>query len=102
MMRSFLAEMPREILEAAQVDGAGVVRQPTSVVMPVVVPGIAATSLIFSWNEFLLAVNLIATRAGTAPIYLIGFISSQGLFLTKLYAAATLVSLPVLIAGFAV
>ena len=38
---------------------------------------------------------------GTAPIFLDGFISSQGLFLAKLCAAATLVSLPVLIAGFA-
>jgi sorbitol/mannitol transport system permease protein len=40
-------------------------------------------------------------RASTAPIFLVGFISSQGLFLAKLCAAATLVSLPVLIAGFA-
>ena len=45
------------------------------------------------------AVNLTATRASTAPIFLVGFISSQGLFLAKLCAAATLVSLPVLIAG---
>ncbi len=41
------------------------------------------------------------TLIATAPIFLVGFISSQGLFLAKLCAAATLVSLPVLIAGFA-
>jgi sorbitol/mannitol transport system permease protein len=104
MLRSFLVEVPKEILEAAQVDGAGLTRTLVSIVAPIAVPGIAATSLIcfiFSWNEFMLAVNLTAVRASTAPIFLVGFISSQGLFLAKLCAAATLVSLPVLIAGFA-
>jgi sorbitol/mannitol transport system permease protein len=104
MMQSFLAEVPKEILEAAQVDGAGLLRTLTQIVAPIAAPGLAATSLIcfiFSWNEFMFAVNLTATRASTAPIFLVGFISSQGLFLAKLCAAATLVSLPVLIAGFA-
>ncbi len=104
MMRSFLAEVPKEILEAAQVDGAGLVRTLWNVVAPVAAPGIAATSLIciiFSWNEFMFAVNLTAVVASTAPIFLVGFISSQGLFLAKLCAAATLLSLPVLIVGFA-
>ena len=104
MMRSFLAEVPFEILEAAQVDGAGFTRTLVSIIAPITTPGIAATSLIcfiFSWNEFMFAVNLTAVRAATSPIFLVGFISSQGLFLAKLCAAATLVSLPVLIAGFA-
>ena len=104
MMRSFLAEVPKEILEAAQMDGAGLLRVLWNVIAPVALPGIVATSLIcfiFSWNEFMFAVNLTAIRASTAPIFLVGFISSQGLFLAKLCAAATLVSLPVLIAGFA-
>lgn len=47
------------------------------------------------------AVNLTATRASTAPIVLVGFISGQGLFLAKLCTAATLVSLSVVIARFA-
>ena len=104
MMQSFLAEVPKEILEAAQVDGAGLVRTLTQIVAPIAAPGLAATSLIcfiFSWNEFMFAVNLTATRASTAPVFLVSFISSQGLFLAQLCAAATLVSLPVLIAGFA-
>ena len=104
MMRSFLAEVPFEVLEAAQVDGAGFIRTLVSIIAPITMPGLAATSLIcfiFSWNEFMFAVNLTAVVASTAPIFLVGFISSQGLFLAKLCAAATLVSLPVLIAGFA-
>jgi polyol transport system permease protein len=104
MMQSFLAEVPKEILEAAEVDGAGLLRLLWNIVLPIAAPGIAATSLIcfiFSWNEFMFAVNLTATQASTSPVFLVGFITSEGLFLAKLCAAATLVSLPVLIAGFA-
>jgi polyol transport system permease protein len=103
MLRSFLGEVPPEILEAAQVDGAGLLRTIRQIIAPVAMPGIAATALIcviFSWNEFMFAVNLTAVRAATAPVFLVGFITSEGLFLGKLCAAATLVSLPVLIAGF--
>ncbi|WP_405876224.1 MULTISPECIES: carbohydrate ABC transporter permease [unclassified Streptomyces] len=104
MMRSFLAEVPKEILEAAEVDGANLLTVLWRVVAPVAMPGLAATSLIcfiFSWNEFMFAVNLTATQASTAPVFLVGFITNEGLFLARLCAAATLVSLPVLIAGFA-
>jgi sorbitol/mannitol transport system permease protein len=104
MMRSFLAEVPVEILEAASMDGAGLLRTLRQVVAPIVLPGIAATSLIcfiFSWNELLLARTLTGTVAETAPVYLTGFVTSQGLFLAQVCAAAFVVSLPVLIAGFA-
>src|SRR3954466_5534627 len=104
MMRSFLAEVPVEMLEAASVDGAGLVRTLRSIVVPVVAPGIAATSLIcfiFSWNELLFARVLTATVAQTSPVFLTGFVTSQGLFLAKVCAASIVVSLPVLIAGFA-
>jgi sorbitol/mannitol transport system permease protein len=104
MMRSFLAEVPVEMLEAAAMDGAGLVRSLRDVVAPVVMPGIAATSLIcfiFSWNELLFARVLTATVAQTAPVFLTGFVTSQGLFLAQVCAAAIVVSLPVLIAGFA-
>jgi sorbitol/mannitol transport system permease protein len=104
MMRSFLAEVPVEMLEAASLDGAGLIRTLRSVIVPIVLPGIAATSLIcfiFSWNELLFARVLTATVAQTAPVYLTGFVTSQGLFLAKVCAAAVAVSLPVIVAGFA-
>jgi sorbitol/mannitol transport system permease protein len=104
MMRSFLSEVPVEMLEAASVDGAGLSRTMRSVIAPVVMPGIAATALIcfiFSWNELLFARVLTATVAETAPVFLTGFVTSQGLFLAQLCAAAFVVSLPVLVAGFA-
>ncbi|MEU8468028.1 carbohydrate ABC transporter permease [Streptomyces sp. NPDC029006] len=104
MTRSFLAEVPVEILEAAAIDGAGLPTVLARIVAPVVAPGIAATSLIcfiFSWNELLFARVLTGVVAGTAPVFLTGFVTSQGLFLAKVCAAAVCVSLPVLVAGFA-
>ncbi|WP_083706929.1 carbohydrate ABC transporter permease [Intrasporangium flavum] len=104
MLRSFLAEVPVEMLEAAQVDGASLTRTLRDIIAPVVMPGIAAAALIcfiFSWNELLLARVLTGTVAGTAPVFLTGFVTSQGLFLAKVCAASFIVSLPVLAAGFA-
>lgn len=104
MLRSFLAEVPVEMLEAAQVDGASLMTTLRKVIAPVVMPGIAAAALIcfiFSWNELLLARVLTGTVAGTAPVFLTGFVTSQGLFLAKVCAASFVVSLPVLAAGFA-
>ena len=104
MMRSFLAEVPPAILEAASIDGAGLVYQMRKIIVPITAPGIAATSLIcfiFSWNELLFARVLTGVSAQTAPVFLTSFVTSQGLFLAKVCAAATVVSLPVIIAGFA-
>ena len=104
MTRSFLAEVPVALLEAASIDGAGLLRTLAQVVAPVAAPGLAATSLIcfiFSWNELLIARTITGVRAGTSPVFLTGFVTSQGLFLAKVCAAAVAVSLPVIIAGFA-
>ncbi len=103
LLRSFLLEIPNDLFEAARVDGAGFFSELTGIVLPLVLPGLAATSLIcliFSWNEFFYAVNLTSSVAATSPIFLVGFISGRGLFYAKLSAAATLASLPVLLAGW--
>ena len=103
MMRSFFLEVPHELLEAAEMDGASLRRTMREVILPVVAPGIAATALIcciFSWNEFFFAVNLTATQAATVPVFLVGFISSEGLYFAQLAAAATVATLPVILAGW--
>ena len=103
MMRSFFADLPREILEAATVDGAGFFRVLTRIVLPLTAPGLAATALlsvIFSWNEFLLAVNLTAANTGTLPVFISGFQTSEGLFFAKMSAASTLAIAPVILAGW--
>lgn len=104
MTRSFLAEVPRPILEAAALDGAGLISVLRRVILPVAMPGIAATALIcfiFSWNELLFASVLTDVVAQTAPVFMTGFVTSEGLFLAQVCAAATIISLPVLAAGFA-
>jgi sorbitol/mannitol transport system permease protein len=104
MMQSFLAEVPVSVIEAAQIDGAGLPTVLTRVVAPIAGPGMAATALIcfiFSWNEMLFARVLTGVVAQTAPVFLTGFITSQGLFLAKVCAASLVISLPVLAAGFA-
>ena len=103
MMRSFFLEVPAEILEAARLDGADLRHELTEVVLPTVAPGLAATALIcaiFSWNEFFFALNLTSIRAATMPVFLVSFVTSEGLYWAKLAAAATLASVPVLIAGW--
>ncbi|WP_019546875.1 carbohydrate ABC transporter permease [Streptomyces sulphureus] len=104
MMQSFLAEVPVSLIEAAQIDGARLPTVLARVVAPVAGPGIAATALIcfiFSWNEMLFARVLTGVVAQTSPVFLTGFITSQGLFLAKVCAASLVISLPVLAAGFA-
>jgi sorbitol/mannitol transport system permease protein len=103
MMRSFFADLPRDIVEAAIVDGAGFLHIMRRVLLPLTAPGLAATallSLILSWNEFLLAVNLTGADAGTLPVFISGFQTSEGLFWAKMSAASTLAVAPVILAGW--
>jgi sorbitol/mannitol transport system permease protein len=103
MLRSFMSEVPTEVLEASRVDGATLRQEASKVLFPMIAPGIAATGLIcviFAWNEFLLAVTLTAVRAQTVPVYLVSFITSEGAFWARLSAAATLAAIPVLLAGW--
>ncbi|WP_211215820.1 carbohydrate ABC transporter permease [Microbacterium indicum] len=104
MMRSFLAEIPIAVLEAAEIDGARLPRVFLQILLPLTAPGLAATALIcviFSWNELLFASVLTSTAAGTAPVFLTGFVTSQGLFLSQVCAASLVISVPVLAAGIA-
>jgi sorbitol/mannitol transport system permease protein len=104
MMRSFFAEIPLEVNEAAQVDGAGLLLTFRRIIVPLSSPGIIATALIcfiFSWNELLFASVLTSTTSYTAPVFLTSFVTSEGLFLSKVCAASLAISLPVLVAGFA-
>ncbi|MFD0775655.1 carbohydrate ABC transporter permease [Streptomonospora algeriensis] len=103
MLRSFFLEVPAGVVEAARMEGASLPRVLWSVMLPIMAPGVAATALIcmiFSWNEFFFAVNLTASQAATVPVYLVGFITSEGLYWAQLAAAATLASLPIVVIGW--
>ncbi|MDH3300028.1 MAG: carbohydrate ABC transporter permease [Acidimicrobiia bacterium] len=104
MLRSFFAEVPKELVEASQIDGANLRGQITSVILPIVAPGLAATALlcvIFAWNEFFLAVQLNPVDGSTVPIWVTSNVSTRGNFLAKLSAASVLATLPVVLAGWA-
>jgi sorbitol/mannitol transport system permease protein len=104
MLRSFLEEVPKEILEAARVDGVSVWQEIKDILLPMMTPGLVATvfiCIIFSWNEFFFAVSLLAHDAATVPMFMIGFVTSEGLFWAKLAAAGTMAMMPVVIIGWA-
>jgi sorbitol/mannitol transport system permease protein len=103
MLRSFFSEVPRELIEAAEIDGASLRGQLTSIILPMAAPGIAATALlcvIFAWNEYFFAVQLNPVSGATVPIWVTTTISTRGNFLAKLSAASVLASIPVVLAGW--
>ena len=103
MLRSFFEEIPPDVVQAARVDGANVWTEMTQIILPMVAPGLTATVFIgsiFAWNEFFFAVSLTATKAATVPMFMIGFVTSEGLFWAKLAAAGTMAMLPVVLVGW--
>jgi polyol transport system permease protein len=104
MMRSFLAEVPPAIIEAASLDGASTTMILRRIIAPIAMPGIAATSLIcfiFAWNEQLFAKVLTSVNAQTGPVFVNTLIQTEHSYLGQLCAGAVVISVPVLVAGFA-
>ena len=106
MMRGFFAELPRELEEAAMVDGDSRLGALVRVVLPLVVPGLAATSvfcLIVSWNEFLFALVLTQTDAAmTLPVGIAGRVTQYEIKWGVMSAAGVVAMLPILIFALAV
>jgi len=103
MLRSFFIEVPRELIEAAEIDGTSLFNQLRSVILPIAAPGIAATALlcvIFAWNEYFYAIQLNFAGASTMPQWVIGNVSTRGNFLAKLSAASIIACIPVVLAGW--
>ena len=104
MLRSFFLEVPRELIEASEIDGTSLFNQLRSVILPIAAPGIAATALlcvIFAWNEYFYALQLNFANASTMPQWVTSNVSTRGNFLAKLSAASTIACLPVVLAGWA-
>jgi polyol transport system permease protein len=104
MTRSFFMEVPRELIEAAEIDGTSLVGQLRQVILPIAAPGVAATALlclIFAWNEYFYALQLNFANGSTMPQWVITNVSTRGNFLAKLSAASVIACLPIVIAGWA-
>ena len=102
MLRNFVAAVPRELEEAAAIDGAGPFLVFFRVLLPLVAPGLVTTSVfafIFAWNEFVFALTFLGTDTGkfTLPIYVTYFFSKGSVDWGAIMAASVLFTLPVMI-----
>jgi len=100
MLRGFLARLPKELDEAAAVDGCGPIRTFLFVILPLCRPGIIATSvfvLIVTWQEFLFALSFTSTKEmRTLPVGMNDFIGQYGIRYGELMASSVLISVPVI------
>lgn len=100
VMRAFIDQIPRELDEAAAVDGAGRFTTLWRVITPLAAQGMMAVAVfvvVYAWNEFLFAFIFTSTRAKTAPLVLAEVVGSfDGVEWGTLFAAATVQLLPVL------
>jgi len=100
-LRGFLLGVPRELEEAAMVDGSTRFGAFVRILLPLVAPGLVATSIfafIQVWNEFILAYVLLQSQdKQTLPVWLASFTTLRGTEWGPLMAAATLTALPVVI-----
>jgi multiple sugar transport system permease protein len=92
--------IPRELDEAAILDGANPFRVFYRICLPLAAPGLAVSailSFIFSWNELMFALVLTRSAARTAPAVAVGFMEGYDLPYGKIMATSTLIVIPVII-----
>jgi ABC-type glycerol-3-phosphate transport system permease component len=102
MLRNFVATVPRQLEEAAAIDGAGPVRVFWNVLLPLVAPGLVTTSVfafIFAWNEFVFALTFLGLDQGkyTLPIYVTYFFGRGSNNWGDIMASSVLFTVPVTI-----
>jgi multiple sugar transport system permease protein len=101
VMRAFFDQIPRELDEAAAIDGAGRWTTLLRVIAPLTAPGMLAVAvfvIVYAWNEFLFAFVFTSTRAKTAPLVLSEMMGSMdGVDWGVLFAATTVQLVPVLV-----
>jgi N,N'-diacetylchitobiose transport system permease protein len=100
MLRNFVAAVPREMEEAAAIDGAGPARIFWRILFPLVAPGLVATSVfsfIFAWNEYIFALTFLSPNYPakfTLPIYVTYFMGQHSSDWGAIMAASTLYTIP--------
>jgi multiple sugar transport system permease protein len=103
LLRGFLVEVPRDLDEAATLDGLGHLAILRRIILPVVAPGVAVTAIftfMFAWNEYLMALVLTSRNATTVPVTVSKFIQAYSILWGDVGAAATIELLPVLVVVF--
>ncbi|MBA3516591.1 MAG: carbohydrate ABC transporter permease [Rhizobiales bacterium] len=100
LMTVFVREVPRELEEAARIDGASTPVLLWKIVLPIIAPGLAATGVltfVFSWNEFAVALNLTMKQTATVPVAIAKFAQDFEIQYTQMAASAALAMLPALV-----
>lgn len=100
LMASFAGTVPRELEEAALIDGSGLVGAFLRVSVPLMRTGIATTCLfafILSWDEYLFSSAIAQGNAVTVPVALAGFVTSFDIRWGAIMALSTLVTLPIVL-----
>ena len=104
MLKSFVDELPREIEEAAMIDGKSRLMAHLTVTIPLIRGGLFATTMfifILNWSEFMFALVLSYTNVVTIPVQLAKYVTATAGTLYGVQAAlAVLAMLPLVIAGF--
>jgi multiple sugar transport system permease protein len=104
MLAGFFRQIPRDLDDAALIDGCSYFRLFNWIMLPSVAPGLAATailSFIWSWNEFLFALVLTRASSKTLPVVISEFIGFVQVDWQGLTAMATILLLPSIIIAFA-
>lgn len=101
MLRNFAARVPRELEEAAAIDGAGPWTVFWRIMLPMVAPGLVSTSVfafIFAYNEFVFALTFLGTDTAkfTLPLYVQYFYGQNSTDWGAIMASSTLFTIPVL------
>lgn len=105
MMVGFIEALPVELEQAAQIDGCSIPGVLVRIVVPLTAPGIAATAIlafIASWNNFLFALVLSNDTTKTLPVAVLGYIGYNSIQWGTLMAAATMITMPVLVLALSV
>ena len=102
MLRNFVATVPRDLEAAAALDGAGPITVFWRILLPLVAPGLVATSVfsfIFAWNEFVFALTFLGTDISkyTLPLYVTYFFGKGSADWGGVMAASTMFTIPVLV-----
>ncbi|CAM5681923.1 carbohydrate ABC transporter permease [Streptomyces aurantiogriseus] len=99
-LRGFIVNIPKELEEAAMVDGCSRTGAFLRIVFPLLAPGMVATSVygfIQAWNEYLYALMLLSQKNQTATVWLGNFTTKHGTEYAPMMAGATMMAVPIVV-----
>jgi len=99
MVYSYFKDIPKDLVEAADIDGASTLQTMRKVILPLALPGIASAGIL-AWNESFWSLTMTDHTAATLAVYIASFKSAEGLFWAKMSAASVLTVAPIIVLGW--